>query len=193
MRHFVFQLLDGALPHKLICAYSTSLWKLYSCNSSEQNSWVELCQKELFVPLTCFPLTSPWWSAGLHWYLRTGNWGDIGLILMFPPTCQVQAMGASWKAFVCLCARGGISKGRSEEGKYTVHTQVSLDLEGATEVLSTSRHPRHLAFSHDAGPLLLSTSTCVWSPVFTALPAWKESTRGDPTLFIDASWVSTCW
>lgn len=95
---------------------------------------------------------------------------------MFLPTCQVQALGASWKAFICWCARvkgggGGISKGRREEGKYTVYTQVSLDLEGATEVLSTSRHPRHLVFSHDAGPLPLSTSTYVWSPVFTALPA----------------------
>lgn len=66
---------------------------------------------------------------------------------------------------------GVISKGRREEGKYTVHTQVSLDLEGATEVLSTSKHPRHLTFSHDAGPLPLSTSTYVWSPVFTALLA----------------------
>lgn len=66
---------------------------------------------------------------------------------------------------------GGISRGRREEGKYTVHAQVSLDLEGATEGLSTSRHPRHLAFSHDAGPLPLSTSTCVWSPVFTAFLA----------------------
>lgn len=66
---------------------------------------------------------------------------------------------------------GGISKGKREEGKYTVHTQEYVDLEGATEMLFTSRHPRHLTFSHDAGPLPLSTSTYVWSPVFTALPA----------------------
>lgn len=91
---------------------------------------------------------------------------------MFPPTCQVQALGASWKAFERRGARvGGISRGRREEGKYTVHTQVPLDLEGATEVLFTSRHPRHLVFSRDAGPLPLSTSTYVWSSVFKALLA----------------------
>lgn len=62
---------------------------------------------------------------------------------------------------------GVISKGRREEGKCTVHThEVSADLEGATQVLSTAVHPGHLAFSHDAGPLPLSTSTYVWSPVF---------------------------
>lgn len=91
---------------------------------------------------------------------------------MFLLTCQVQALGASWKAFICWCVCvveegwGGISKGRREEGKYAVHTQVSLELEGGTEVLPASRHRRHLAFSHDAGPLPLSTSTYVWSPVF---------------------------
>lgn len=64
---------------------------------------------------------------------------------------------------------GGISGSKRDEGECTVHTQVSVDLEGVTEMLSTSRHPRHLAFSHDAGPLPLSTSTYVWSPVFTTL------------------------
>lgn len=76
---------------------------------------------------------------------------------------------------------GGRVSAGAEERRASIHTQ------GATEVLSTCRHPRHLAFSHDAGPLPLSTSAYVWSPVFTAPLAWRESTRGDPTLFIDAS------
>lgn len=68
---------------------------------------------------------------------------------------------------MCVCVGGVISKGRREEGKCTVHThEVSADLEGATQVLSTAAHPGHLAFSHDAGPLPLSTSTYVWSPGF---------------------------
>lgn len=85
---------------------------------------------------------------------------------------------------------GGISRGRREEYKYTVQTQVLLDLEGATEGFFTFRHPRHLAFTYDAGPLPLSISACVWSLFLQPLRARKESTHGDPTLFIDAS---TCW
>lgn len=103
---------------------------------------------------------------------------------MLPPDLPSTGVGCQLEGFHMLLCNGG---GRREEGKYTVQTQVSLDLEGVTEVHSTSRHPRHLAFSHDAGPLPLSTSTYVWSPVFTALLARKESTWGDPTLFIDAS------
>lgn len=77
---------------------------------------------------------------------------------------------------------------------------VRVDLEGATPAsrgtLSSDTHLGHLAFSHDAGPLPLSTSTYVCSPVcvcvsardFNSPSSLKGVYRGgDPTLFIDAS------
>lgn len=66
---------------------------------------------------------------------------------------------------------GGINKGR-QEGKYTVGTQVSPDLEGASLVLFTARPLRHSALSHNAGWLPSTTSACVCSPV--SLPQQLE-------------------
>lgn len=65
---------------------------------------------------------------------------------------------------------GGISKGR-REGKYTVRTQVSPDLEGASQALFTARHLRHSAFSRNAGPLPLTTSAyCMFACLFLLPP-----------------------
>lgn len=108
---------------------------------------------------------------------------------MFPQTCQEQAQNASWKAFACRREwawggeKEGISRGR---GDIQYKQTLPLDLEGATKVVfHINTHLRLLAFCHDAGPLPLSISTYVWSPFFTALRPWKESTRGDPTVFTE--------
>lgn len=71
---------------------------------------------------------------------------------------------------------GGINKGR-QEGKYTVGTQVSPDLEGASQVLFTARHLRHSAFSHNAGLLPSTTSVLFFYPssLKEIYPGWLHS------------------
>lgn len=88
-----------------------------------------------------------------------------------------------------MCVLGG-SKGRREEGTHTVQTQVSLDLEGATEGLFTFRHPRHLVFCHAAGPLPLSISASVRPLFLQPFQLERNPPGGNQTLFIDAS---ACW
>lgn len=66
------------------------------------------------------------------------------------------------------------------------HKCLQTDLGGATELHPVS-YLEHLTFSHDKGPLPLSTSAYVWPPVFTALWLQRESILGDPAIFIDAS------